>query len=324
MCIYEGKTYTSDVGRIINKYDIYVCDLGEMEENGLLGKKRPCVIVQSDKFNNPKSDKYIIAPIRTEHTMEVNRDTLQEIVESKKEVGRLYIPIECDKNDFRFIDMSQIRVIPSNKIQWYKYSILNEELKKKINDAMYEILISDDKNYMSHHIEKAVEGKGFKPAEESKALDIEEAHTEIAMKIEEAVNRYKGRESNDHLPKNFDTLYAKVKSGRMTTQKASVELGITTVVFNNLMKDYEKSLSKNNVDDVKNIPKNNVVTETNLKKKTYSKTTIPRGFSIYYRKYTNNEMSVKQIAEKLGRHVSTVYGYINKYEESNKELSLVK
>lgn len=143
MCMYEGKEYTSDVGRFIDKYDIWVCDLGEPIDNNL-GKKRPCVILQSNKLNDPKQGTYIVAPIRTEHNMKVSKETLQDIVETKKRVGRWYIPIEVDSGDFRFIDMTRMQSVYTGDILIYKYSILNSELKKKIADTMHEILLSDE------------------------------------------------------------------------------------------------------------------------------------------------------------------------------------
>lgn len=47
---FEKENYGSDTGRIINKFDIYLCDLGDCEpiSGGDIGKTRPCVIISSD------------------------------------------------------------------------------------------------------------------------------------------------------------------------------------------------------------------------------------------------------------------------------------
>ena len=147
MCICEGNNYYNDTARIINKFDIYVCDLGDFEDIGdssLLGKKRPCVIVSSDDINNPNLGTYLIAPIRTEHNIEVSRETLENIVAERRKWGRIYVPIEMRRDDFRFIDITQIRPIHISKIKYYDSSIINSALKMKINASIMEACFSRD------------------------------------------------------------------------------------------------------------------------------------------------------------------------------------
>ena len=241
MCIYEGKEYYSDTGRFINKYDIFVCDLGDPVDNNI-GKKRPCVIVQSDNFNDPKQGTYLVAPIRTEHTLEVSRETLDDVVKQRQQVGRFHIPIETEPNRFSFIDMTLTRSVHSSDILVYKYSILNQKLKKKINDALYELIFSGEE-------------------------------------------------------------YSYIKDEYNTKTKSIVKL--------ELVDDQEKYLSEEKVGKKTN-------------KKLCKDVTIPNGFSIYYKKYKNKDMTVKQIAEKLDKHVTTVYKYIYAYEELNNKLQIAK
>lgn len=140
MCFYEGKEYFSDVAKIINKFDIYICELGDMDDPGTLGKTRPCVIVSSDLINCPKSGQYMIAPIRSEHTLEVSRDTLNNIVVERRKVGRIYVPIEMNPDDFSFIDITQTRQISTNNIQKYCGTIINDEVRKGIDFGLSELL----------------------------------------------------------------------------------------------------------------------------------------------------------------------------------------
>lgn len=84
---FEEDNYGSDTGRIIKKFDIYLCDLGEGElftSGGDIGKTRPCVIISSNNFNHPKSCRYIVAPIRTEHKETITKENLEDFVMMKK------------------------------------------------------------------------------------------------------------------------------------------------------------------------------------------------------------------------------------------------
>lgn len=127
---------------MIRKFDIYVCDLGDPIEGYLLGKCRPCVILQSFNTNDPRAARYVIAPIRTEHSFTPTRENLEEIVQAKRNIGRIYIPIEMEPENFRFIDITELRCIPSNKIQWLKCSIVNIELQNRINKSLLELLFT--------------------------------------------------------------------------------------------------------------------------------------------------------------------------------------
>lgn len=153
MCSFEGQHYKSDVGRVIRKFDIYICDLGEIDKTrNNLNKTRPCVIINSDDYINPKSNSYVVAPIRTEHKTDFEQIGVEEFIKEKRKVGRIYVPIEMAYDDeIRFIDITELRKLDVRDVIRYSSSILNPELKKRINKCIVDYLFS------SFEIEKLLE-----------------------------------------------------------------------------------------------------------------------------------------------------------------------
>ena len=236
MCIFEGKEYGSDTGRIIRKYDIYTCDLGKPVNNNL-GKNRPCVIIQSNKINNPKQNRYIVAPIRTEHQMEVSQDTLQTIVSAKRELGRVYIPIEMEPGKFSFIDMTRIESVQSTEVKSYRCSIINPDLKNKINNALRDLLFSDDEN-------------------EFTATSVEDdvkSSDKISEEIQEAVTSKTQKKSSCQRKKRirrllfddkFVKVYCKWINKEISSRDAAKQLNIEYSTFNKAVHRYE---TQNNI-----------------------------------------------------------------------------
>ena len=331
MCFYEGKEYHSDVARFINKYDIFICDLGEpIDANNSIGKNRPCVIVQSDTINEPKQATYIVAPIRTEHSMKVSKDTLQEIVDERRKVGRLYIPIEVDPDTYSFIDMTRLESVSSSNIKSYKNSIINPELKKKIAETLFEIFLSDEPYYNINPNNTVVnvsakikeEQKESKPIETIMPKPIQttdivlksnNTDSEIGKKIQKAID---DSQNKTNAIKEIGQLYGKVKEGVLSTKEAAKEIGVSEDNMSVIILDYEKSLSS----DVK---KSHPVLNIDLKG-TKSKYRIPDDFSMYYKAYKEKKMTVTQIAAKLGRHYQTVYEYIRHYEKIQSQIQISK
>ena len=301
MCIFEGKEYYSDTARIIKKFDIYTCDLGNQQaDDGLLSKSRPCVIVSNDDHICPKSSLYLIAPIRTEHNIDFTRETIEDVVKERRETGRIYIPIEMSPNDFRFIDITQSRIIKSNKIDRYCSSIINEDLKKRINRALVEKYLSIDEltdvfNEKDEYQQEQVSVRDIKCNEEED--DVED------VSYEEETNK---------LPEEFFNLYEQYKQNLITLSEASNQLQISNDSFINLVTDYESTgVHKENLNMVIKQPKGRG-------------TKFPTGFSLYYKSYKDKKMTVKQISEKSGLTVYQVRYYIKKYESLKADMYQVK
>lgn len=335
MCIYEGKEYTSDVGRFINKYDIYICDLGEPVDNNL-GKKRPCVILQSNKLNDPKQGTYIVAPIRTEHNMKVSKETLQDIVDTKRKVGRWYIPIEVDSGDFRFIDMTRMQSVYTGDILIYKYSILNSELKQKIADTMREILLSDEEivSPIVHETPKydlPPEFNGLltdyiSSLTNTTVSDIEERrHEELSRRTKEGMKaaKLKGKQIGQKPGSTFETKKAKEAKNIILKYNKSFggELNDTdtiqlTGVSRKTFYKYKQQLCSDvKYDDKKDEDK----TSTNSKYITEQK--VPddkpelKTFIELYQKVVTKEISMENAAKELSLQLPIFINLIEDYEK---------
>ena len=307
MCVINGKEYYSDTGRCIRKGDIYICSLD---------KDRPALILQSNKFNNPKQNCYIIAPIKSEHQFEsVTKENLQEIVNFRRDADKLRIPIEMKPGDFRFIDMTEMSSVPSSKLLRYYTSIINPELRMKVNHAIKELLVDDDEYLYGTPIPRLAEKEIV--SIESKTIEIEskedakekndeevkhEPHlqlinteTEIGMKINKAISAQ--AKSNEQKVLEF---YDKVKRKEISKATAAKKLGLTVKAFELLTQQInqgEKSKYAN-----RQLPK-----------------TIPVGFSLYVKQYDEGKITVKQIAEKIGKSEQSVYNYIARYRQLQEE-----
>lgn len=143
MCDFYDETSTDmDVVRVIKKFDMYHCDLGDPtpERGNTLGKVRPCIIVSSDDINCIFSNQYVVVPMRTIHK-NVTDDNISEFIQNERYVGRICIPIKMD-GVYRVLDINQIRQIPSTKVLKYCGSIIKPELRKNINAALMELLFA--------------------------------------------------------------------------------------------------------------------------------------------------------------------------------------
>lgn len=327
MCIYEGKEYTSDVGRFINKYDIYVCDLGEPIDNNL-GKKRPCVILQSNKLNDPKQGTYIVAPIRTEHSMKVSKETLQNIVDTKRKVGRWYIPIEVDSGDFRFIDMTRMQSVYTGDILVYKYSILNSELKKKIADTMHEILLSDEEatnpivnetpkydlpSELSETLTSAISSlvdNAVSTIQEYKRAETKQKQKE-GIEAAKKAGKHLGR-PKVKIPDNFSDVYYKWIRGEITAVAAMKELQMKNSHFYRVAKKYEED---NNLDRNLLKQKYNTKPKSQIKQNVSDNKPAVKSFINTYKKVVTKEISMENAAKELSLQLPVFINLIEDYEK---------
>lgn len=273
MCIYKGEQFNSDTARIINKFDIYVCDLGEIADNSLLGKSRPCVIISNDDYNSPKNGQYLIAPIRTEHQMEVSRENLDYITQERKKYGRIYVPIEMSPEDFRFIDITQLRQVSSSNVTRYVSTIINYKLRKRINDSLFEFLFSKEEavDYKLNTVNvneliptETVYSEVEKQINEDittepKVIDIKEKQVSklaaelqdeiefknpVDIKIEENTDtkpkrKHTGGKPEKHLPMGFSLHYKKLKAKRITHAELAEKCGMSTCTLRKKIKEFE-------------------------------------------------------------------------------------
>lgn len=311
MCMYNGEQYSSDTARLIRKFDIYVCDLGDFED-GLLGKERPCVVVKNDDEISPKTGCYLVAPIRTEHQMEVSKDTLSDVVDYRRQVGRSYVPIEMSAGDFRFIDISQIRTVYSTKVLRYYGSVINRKVRNEINIAMAMLQFSDEelafvykerfgKDNVEPDIYEEIKEPEYnntksEPAEEDKEFVIE-SDTEIGRKINAAINKQSN--ANEH---KFRELYKQVQTKELSKSTASHKLGLTIKEFDKIAKEIKKEDKPPSKYSTRSLPK-----------------TLPHGFSLLYKAHKEGKMTIREMKEKLGKSEQTCYNYIARYEQLQNE-----
>ena len=331
MCIYEGIEFGSDTGRVIRKYAVWVCDLGEPVDNNL-GKKRPCVIIQSNKLNNPKQCTYIVAPIRTEHTMKVSRETLQDIVDAKRKVGRIYVPIEMDPGNFRFIDMTRLQCVYSSNILIYKFDILNSEVKKKIADTMHEILFSDEE------VPNTVENETPKydlPDEFNGSLtdyisslvnntfSSIEAHKSEVIKQKQREGIDAAKKAGKHLgrpkitvPDNFSEVYYKWIRGEITAKAAIEVLQMSNTSFYKVAKKYEEehNIDRNLLKQKYN-PKDSTNSKVNANQNVVDNKPAVKSFINIYQKVITKKISTEKAAKQLSIQLPVFINLMEEYEK---------
>ena len=307
-CVINGKEYNSDTGRIIRKFDIYVCDLGEMIENGPLAKKRPCVIVQANRMIDPKQGLFLVAPIRNEHNFgTVTREKVQEIVDYRRERGKIYVPVELFPNDFSFIDITEMKSVTSVNILSYKNSIINPAVQVKINNAMKEFLFDDgefDNLFPAEVIE--VEAKEIVTVPEEKSEPVVELKPiENTSEIGQKLNKVISEQVKENEQKIIE-MHKKVKRKEISKSTAAKKLGLT-------LKAYDEIIKQINKEDQEEKKTKSTYVNRPLPK------SIPAGFSVYVKQYDDNKLTAKQIAKKIGKSEQTVYNYIARYRQLQAE-----
>lgn len=302
--------YFSDVLRNIKKFDIYTCDFGEHPGLTTLGKARPCVIVQSDDLNCPISKSFVVAPIRSEHAMDVNDEKdAKECVDMRKGKGALYVPIKVNKRDkdmISFIDITQIRQVDSSKLDKYVGQIVKPELRMQINKMLMqllfdvneveEILLSED----DVEIEEEVHNDEVEQSDDSSTGLPAPTDTEIGRKINAAI-----AEQSKANEQKVRELYKQVQNKQISKSSAAHKLGLTIKAFDQMTKDMkkeEKEKKSPSKYSTRSLPK-----------------TLPSGFSLLYKHHKDGKMTVKEMSKKLGKSEQTCYNYIARYEQLQNE-----
>ena len=318
--------YISDVLRDIKKCDIYTCDLGDFPDLITLGKVRPCVIVQSDELNFPITNSFMIAPIRSEHSMEVTEENVKECVSMRRQSGRIYIPIQITKGRISFIDMTQTRQIDSSKIDKYVGKIVKEEIRSQINTELFKLFFSKEEisslfppvqqQEPQVVVQKTPKSDGVVNVQQHHSvvnLKPIDAKSDMAEKINQTITAAAIVEKalpaavvkNNTNEDKVTELCKLVDMGLMNRHLAASKLGMHISTFNEVMKNYTNNKKEESKKESSKTPKG---------------MGFPKGFSVYYKAFVENKMTANEIAEKLGKHVSTVYNYIKRYEEAQKQL----
>lgn len=247
MCFYNGEKYNCDLVRFIKKFDVYVCDLGEVDINnddGTISKARPCVILSSDDSNHPKSTLYMIAPIRTERQIQFTRETVETVVQERRKTGRIYVPINMDDSAIRFIDVTQIRPIHVSKITKYCGTLINSDLITRINTSIIEVFFSKEEFVIGDRHNK-IEVKEIETFE-GDTLEIEPLSEEVNQveepKQEEVQKPVKvdKRKKKTNFPVGFSKYYELYKQGKMTVTKMSKKFNVTNSTTYYYIKRYEE------------------------------------------------------------------------------------
>ena len=203
--------------------------------------------------------------------MKVSAETLEHIVDVKKNVGRIYVPIEMRTNDFRFIDITQMRQIANDKIQSYVSTIINFNLRERINEEIFNLLFSEEESHLLvRHVESTFipeeeptyeeEKHGFfdkvssnyepeytledlEEDEESPEEDnssIEELKTEEDDSITKPKRKHTGGIPEKHLPNGFILHYKLLKQKRITMKQLAAKCDMSAPTLRRKIKEFEK------------------------------------------------------------------------------------
>lgn len=151
--VEEEKERLLDVKRLvtIQRGQIYACSLDEPNSNGkysanefsktgLIGKKRPCLIISNDEINK-RGTMYRIVPIKTNHT------DLSPLEYAAKSLDIL-IPIEMAE-DTKFLVINQTRPINISSVGSYVATVTNTKLLDKVDRAILEMDTGFDMKYLT-------------------------------------------------------------------------------------------------------------------------------------------------------------------------------
>lgn len=148
----EEKERLLDVKRMITiqRGQIYACSLdepingkysaNEFSKTGLIGKKRPCLIISNDEINK-RGTMYRIVPIKTNHT---NLSPLEYAAKSPD----ILIPIEMAEGT-KFLVINQTRPINISSVGSYVASVTNSKLLDKVDRAILEMDTGFDMTYLT-------------------------------------------------------------------------------------------------------------------------------------------------------------------------------
>lgn len=310
--------YYSDVLRNIKKFDIYTCDFGDHPGLTTLGKARPCVIVQSDDLNSPISKSFIVAPIRSEHSMDViDENDAKDCVDMRKKCGRLYIPIKVSKKDkdmISFIDITQTRQVDASKLDRYIGQIVKPEIRMQINSMLMQLFFSKDECIYEVKeeddidiVEERCEEITYLPEAETKEgvptlVDLHPTKSDnlIGNKINKAIS-----EASKANEQKIIDMHKKVKRKEISKSTAAKKLGLTIKAYDEIIKQFnkeEQDEKKPSKYATRPLPK-----------------TIPVGFSLYVKQYDDGKLTAKQISKKIGKSEQTVYNYIARYRQLQDE-----
>lgn len=134
-----------DTGKMFKKFDVYYVDLGTNfdDARGDIIKERPCIIMSD---NNSSYARYLVVPIRTEHSMDVTTaEKAEKIVEECKRKGRFNVPIKMEENLYRFAEITQMRSVAIQRIQNYHTTIMNPAVRKRLEEEVENYLFSNAK-----------------------------------------------------------------------------------------------------------------------------------------------------------------------------------
>ena len=295
------EEFNMDIGKVICKFDVYICDLGEtvseFADTGMLTKKRPCVIVSSDDLNNPRNGQYKIAPIRTEHYhSEVNRENLEMIIAEKRKLGRIYVPIEMNKEDFRFIDLTQTRPISIRKIQHYVGTILNSELRRRINRDLLET------SYTKDELQELLESMKIQSKEIISEITTEHVPVENKLEVVEINTTDKTIEYinkqetiiKEEFDEDIKKKFYQVKNGACKLDAAANSLGINLNKFAHMYISYLENVSTH---------------KGGRKAKE-----IPSDFYLFYDAYKDGTMTIQEIAQSFKISNAVTRTMLNKCE----------
>lgn len=306
--------YYQDVLRNIKKFDIYQCDFEDHPDTNMIGKVRPGVILSSDEINCFISNSFIVAPIKTEHSMEATEENTDEIVKMRRELGQIVIPIRMN-NRISFIDITQMRQMDAKLINRYIGTIANDGIRRQINSSLMELLFSKDESIYEIPVTsvranrmKFITSSNQAQNEQNDSENIEivelqpvSPDSEMGKKLNKAI---KSKENEQKVIE----FYKQVQRKELSKSTAAHKLGLTIKEFDKIVKEIKKEEKENKGPSkysMRSLPK-----------------TLPAGFSMFYKAHKEGRMTVKEMSTKLGKSDQTIYNYIARYEqlqEENKE-----
>ena len=250
MCYADKTNVVTDVFRIVNKFDIYQCDLGEVNrsKDNTLGKVRPCVIVSSDDINCIFSNQFVVVPLRTVHK-DVTDDNIQEFINDERSLGRISVPVKMN-DTICVLDTNQIRQVPTSKVYKYIGTIVNKDVRKAINAALMELLFShnefvenNNENIRKRNIKLQNNLQDVKVDKIEEILNVPEQEEPVEsepVKEVEPIDKKKGGGRKLKFSTGFSLYYRAWAEGKMKPEEIAekCKLHITTI-YSHIRKYHE-------------------------------------------------------------------------------------
>lgn len=305
---YTDDSVEVDASSVIRKFDIWCCHFANRTNN--------YVVLQSDMLNMDNPQQYIVAPVYSESPKPITSENLRDYMKHMEENGNICIPFRMtDKNEYSFINLSNIHYAPINRFKSFEGSIINKDIREFIDDSMMRMFFDNVNKSSMRDYTSIIKEEAPKAAEKPVVADKQEVKEPVVTNVVEhkepekvenkipaktAVEEKKAAEKPkvdlNTYPDEWEYVYSEVSKGVFTELQGAELLNLTVDEFTFLKGKY--------------------INETKTAKRRGKRPMeIPKGFDVLYEKHKRGKLSISQIAKRIDVSMSTASRMVKKFED---------